>query len=146
MHQSNQRPAGTGNRASVYQRLAGTGSLGCLLRADARHNISCCQSTSGQPELKILHQSNQRPAGTGNLASVNQRPARTGSLGCLLLADTRLNRSCVSQPAASWNCQSTSGQLELVILRQTTRGHLGLAVRVRARTGGPGPHAANRII
>ena len=57
------------------------GSLGGLLLADTRLqvNLSCNQLTSGQPELKILHQSlaNWRPAGTG--------------------------KSCISKPAASWD-------------------------------------------
>ena len=97
--QSNQRPAGTGNRASVHKQLAGTDSLGCLLLSDTRLSLSCCQPTGGQPELKILHQSNQRPAGTGNRASVHQRPAGTG-------------------PGREAVRQSTCGQLELPVSLQ----------------------------
>ena len=81
-----------------------------------------------------MHQSNQRPAGTGILASVDQRLAGTDSLVGLLPADTRHNQSCVSQPEASWNSQLTSGQLELITLR-----------RLNQRPGGTGNFASGTL-
>ena len=51
-----------------------------------------------------------------------------------------LRQSSLSQPAASWNCQSSSSKLEMIILRQSTSGQLELPVNQRlAGTGNLAP-------